>query len=180
MHPTPARRKLIAILLLLTGLVGAAMRWIFAAPSLAHDIGTLLMVMWVPAVGNIIGYLIRRWGPRTPLPPSFGAGQPFVTHAVVELTLDSPHRPRPGDRLVLLVGQEAFSARCVGAAGEADAAHAADAATPCELQFLVPEAALPRFAAHTAFQVLDGHAVVGRGRVLERRDVAGAATTPSH
>jgi hypothetical protein len=177
MRPTPPRRKLIAILLLLTGLVGAAMRWIYAAPSLAHDIGTLLMVMWVPAVGNIIGYLINHWGPRTPLPPSFGAEQPFVTHAVVELTLDqAPHRAQPGERLVLLVGQEAFSARCVGAAGEADPA----AAAPCELQFLVPEAALPCFAAHTPFQVLDGHAIVGKGRVLERRDAAGAATSPSH
>lgn len=52
------------VTLLGLAIVGAAMRYWAPNPSTARDIGTLLMVMWLPAVGNIISFVVRRFRQR--------------------------------------------------------------------------------------------------------------------
>ena len=61
MKATSHRRQLIVATLLALAIVGAGMRWWAGNPSLARDIGTLLLALWLPAVGNIVAFAIRRW-----------------------------------------------------------------------------------------------------------------------
>jgi hypothetical protein len=160
------RRRLIAVLLLCTGFVGAVMRWLTDPHSAAHTMGTMLMVMWVPAVGNMIGFVLNKWRASRFVPPAFGVDAPFVPHARVELTLDTA---LAGARdahlhLVLLVGTEMFSARCLL---RDNTALAAGVPVTLDLQFLAPAAAMPRLARHIVFRVLQGTSVVGQGQVLD-------------
>ena len=83
-----ARRKVIAILLLALAVLGALMRQLAEADSLAHDIGTLLLVMWVPVVGNIVGYFMKKYAPKPRLPAGFTAGAPFTAHVSAGLQFD--------------------------------------------------------------------------------------------
>ncbi|NPC59094.1 hypothetical protein [Caenimonas soli] len=59
-YVTSSRRQLVMATLLGLAIVGAAMRYWAPNPSTARDIGTLLMVMWLPAVGNIIAFAVRQ------------------------------------------------------------------------------------------------------------------------
>ena len=54
MKATSSRRKLIVIVLLALALVGAGMRQWAPNPSLMRDVGTLLLVLWLPVIGNVI------------------------------------------------------------------------------------------------------------------------------
>ena len=63
-YVTSSRRQIIMATLLGLAIVGAAMRYWAPNPSTARDIGTLLMVMWLPAVGNIISFAVRQFHKR--------------------------------------------------------------------------------------------------------------------
>lgn len=63
-YVTSSRRQIVMVTLLGLAIVGAAMRYWAPNPSTARDIGTLLMVMWLPAVGNIISFVVRRFRQR--------------------------------------------------------------------------------------------------------------------
>jgi hypothetical protein len=59
-HVTSSRRQIVMAALIALALVGAAMRYWAADPSLARQIGTLLLVLWLPAVGNLVAFVSAR------------------------------------------------------------------------------------------------------------------------
>ena len=63
-YVTSSRRQIVMATLLGLAIVGAAMRYWAPNPSTARDIGTLLLVMWLPAVGNIISFVVRQFHKR--------------------------------------------------------------------------------------------------------------------
>jgi hypothetical protein len=63
-YVTSTRRQIVMATLLGLAIVGGAVRYWATNPSTARDIGTLLLVMWLPAVGNLISFVIREWHRR--------------------------------------------------------------------------------------------------------------------
>ncbi|MBA3773934.1 MAG: hypothetical protein H0X13_16020 [Ramlibacter sp.] len=61
---TSARRQIIMATLLGLAIVGAVMRYWAPNPSATRDIGTLMLVLWLPAVGNLISFAVREWHRR--------------------------------------------------------------------------------------------------------------------
>lgn len=165
-----ARRQIITVVLLVLALIGGLVRWLAPQPSVARDLGTLLMVLWLPIVGNVIAWLIRRAKTPKQVPPGFAAGAVFVPHARIELVLlktDVPRLSRPiragyfdG---ALVVGSEGFTTRLLV---PADGEPAPGVPCALEAQFLRPELALPKLAAGTRFTLLSGRTVLGTGHVL--------------
>ena len=51
-----SRRETITAILLLFAVGGGLLRWLAPQPSLARDMGSLLLVLWLPIIGNIIAY----------------------------------------------------------------------------------------------------------------------------
>lgn len=172
MTPIQSRRRMIVLILLSLAVVGAVVRQLTDRSSLTHDLGTLLMVMWVPAVGNIIGYFLQKWGPKSRRPPAFAAGSAFVAHRRATLQLDGVP-PCGGAELpcTLLLGSEGYTAR-IRSAFDADATGVRKV---FELEFLAPALALPLFPPGTAFRLLLGGTVAGEGRVLDVAEVAAEA-----
>lgn len=173
MIATPSRRRLIVVILLGFAVAGAAMRHFAAPASLTRDIGTLLMVLWLPVIGSVIGWLIAR-ARRRPVAapaPTFAAGSAFDPHALVELTLRPSQLPSDNTlvtegehRCALVVNNQGFSARWFVAADEVlrrGTAHA------LEVEFLTPSVALPQFPRGAVFRMLVGEAFVADGRVLQ-------------
>lgn len=175
------RRRLIVIILLGLALAGAVLRQLAAPGSTARDVGTLLMLLWLPIIGNIIGWLVARvWRRRqaakaaaaaATTPASFEAGSAFKPHALVELTLRRSTVPAENlplsageHRCALVVDNQGFSARWFVPRDEALQRGQAQA---LQIEFLAPAAALPRFPRDAAFRVLVGESFVGDGRVLQ-------------
>ncbi|MET0541158.1 MAG: hypothetical protein ABWZ88_05330 [Variovorax sp.] len=166
-----ARRQLIVIVLLCLAVGGGVVRY-FAAPSTFRDIATLLMLLWLPVIGNVIAWLVGKWRrPPPPAAPSFGPAADFSPHARVELTLRPAAVPVEDTRIAegehrcsLVIGNDGFSVRWFVAPGDVvrrGQPHALD------IEFLAPAVALPRFQPTAAFRMLVGPAFVGDGRVLE-------------
>ena len=63
-YVTSSRRQIVMVTLLVLAIVGGAVRYWAPNPSTARDIGTLLLVMWLPAVGNLVSFVIREWHRR--------------------------------------------------------------------------------------------------------------------
>jgi len=84
-----SRRKLIVIVLLCLAVGGALLRHFAAQGSMLRDIGTLLMLIWLPVVGNIVGWLMARI--RRPR----GAISPIRS---MRSAAASPPAPNPGRR----------------------------------------------------------------------------------
>ena len=92
------RRKLIVAILLCVAVGGAVVRHYAAPGTTTRDIATLLMVLWVPIIGNVIAWLISKRPRRAPrpvadVPPSFDTLGAFTPHALVELTFRKPAIP---------------------------------------------------------------------------------------
>ena len=166
-HATAARRKLIVALLLVLALLGAAIRLLAPVPSTLRDVGSLMLVLWVPVIGNVIAFLVRQIQiRRSPF------GRPFAADLLVEITPLAPAPPLAppldGDRCTLVVGTEGFSVRLsqplVGwlAAGQLIRVQA---------QFLKPQMALPLLPQDTPFRVVAQDRLVGQGRVLQVLDL---------
>ncbi|MBW0171165.1 MAG: hypothetical protein KXJ61_13175 [Hydrogenophaga sp.] len=165
-----SRRQLATVVMLVLALVGGLVRWLAPQPSVARDLGSLLMVLWLPIVGNIIGWLIQRAKAPRHVLQGFAADAAFEPSARIELTLlaaDTPRESRPiragyfdG---ALVVGSEGFTTRlAVPVDGEPVPE------VPCVLavQFLRPALALARLAPGERFTLLAGRRVLGTGHVL--------------
>jgi len=165
-----ARRQIITVVMLVLALIGGLVRWFAPQPSLARDLGSVLMVLWLPIVGNIIAWLIQRAKTPKHLPQGFAAGTVFEPNARIELTLlaaDTPVLSRPiragyfdGS---LVVGSEGFTTRLAVPSGGEPVPE-----VPCtlEVQFLRPELALAQLTAGTKFALLSGRTLLGTGYVL--------------
>lgn len=147
-------------------------------PSLGRDIGTLLLVLWIPVIGNVVAFVRNLLWPQPAR--DFPPGSAFVGHLLVKLTPIAPHLRAPAGPLspdehgfALVLGKEGFSARLPLplvvwlAQGETQTV---------ELELLRPALALPRLPATAAFRVLAGQSFVGDGRVVE---VLGARPSPA-
>lgn len=184
-----ARRKLIVIILLTVAVAGAVLRHYAPTGSTARDVGTLMLLLWVPIIGNVLGWLIARvWRRRaaakavrlaaaTPVTAAFGPASTFQPHARVEFTLrparlPAENTPIPAGehRCALVIDDQGYSARWF-----------VDAAAPplrrgqpraMQVEFLTPMLALPQFRPGAAFRMLVDDAFVGDGRVLGDDDGA--------
>ena len=170
-----ARRKLIVIVLLCIAVCGAVLRHFADRGSTLRDFGTLLMLLWLPIIGNVIAWLVSKRPRRAPraaavAPPSFDTAGAFTPHARVALTFRKPGLPSqdvpiaPGEyRCALVVDKEGFSARWVVPPGEA-----LERGKPAvlDVEFLSPAVAQPKFAQGAQFRVLIGEAFIADGRVL--------------
>ncbi|MDZ4399613.1 hypothetical protein [Hydrogenophaga sp.] len=164
------RRQIMAMAMLALALIGGLVRWFAPQPSMARDVGSLLMVLWLPIVGNIIGWLMQRArAPKHQL-QGFAAGTPFESHARIELILlaaDTPRLSRPiragffdG---ALVVGSEGFTTRLLV---PADAEPVPEVPCTLNVQFLRPELALAQLTPGSKFALLAGRTVLGTGSVL--------------
>lgn len=168
---TSLRRQIIVGALFGLALIGGAVRYYAPNPSLTRDMGNLLLVLWVPAIGNVIAFVVRQVRERTASTPAFAAGQRFAPQLSVELTPLAPGLRTGLDRLdprqdhcMLVLGTDGFTARISRPlAGWLSQGQA----QTLQLEFLRPALALPRFAAGARFRILTGTTVVGEGRVLE-------------
>lgn len=165
-----ARRELITVLLLAFALIGSLVRWFAPQPSVARDLGSLLMVLWLPIIGNIIGWLIQRAKRPKQLPPGFAPATPFEPHARIELRLLPAETPRLSRPIragyfdaALVVGSEGFTTRL---AVPADGEPVPEMPCTLQVQFLRPELALPQLPPGTRFALLAGRTVLGSGQVL--------------
>lgn len=156
--------------MLALALLGGVVRWLAPQPSLARDLGTLLLVLWLPIVGNIIGWLIQRAKTPKQGPPGLAFGPTFEPSARIELTLlpaATPRQSRPiraGYFLgALAVDSQAFTVRL---AVPADAEPRPEVPCTLEVQFLRPELALAVLTPHTRFALLSGRTLLGTGHVL--------------
>jgi hypothetical protein len=169
------RRKVIVAVLLCVAVGGAIVRHYATPGTTTRDIATLLMVLWVPIIGNVIAWLIGkrpRRAPRSPAaaPPGFDTAAAFAPHARVELVFRKPALPSqdvpiaPGEYLCALVlDKEGFSARWIVPPGES-----LERGKPAvlDIEYLSPALAQPRLPQGTAFRVLVGDSFVADGRVL--------------
>ncbi len=173
------RRKLIVILLLCVAVAGALLRHFAPKGSITHDVGTLLMVMWVPIIGNVIAWLVGRFARRSGAPAQpqdFDAREAFTAHAMVELTLRPAAVPaqdlpiQAGEyRAAFVLDTDGFSARWFVQPGEVPRRGVPHAFA---VEFLAPALAAPRFPRDAVFRVLVDDAFVADGKVLEALPVA--------
>ena len=172
MKATTESPRLISGALLALALVGAAIRQSAPNPSLARDLGNLMLVLWIPIIGNVVGWVIQklRLGPRPP--PDFPPRSIFVPHLQTELVpLDAKLleklRPIAPDerRCALVVGKHAVTVRLPVPLLAWLGTHRMQS---MPVQFLRPDLAFPRFPPGTAFRVLAGSSIIGEGRVLQQ------------
>lgn len=163
LHATSSRRKLVVAILLVLALAGGAIRLLAPNPSTLRDIGSLMLVLWVPVIGNVIAFLVHRIKiRRTPF------DDPFAPELLVELSpLAPPPRlaqPLAGEGCALVVGTEGFTVRLSQPlAGWLERGKPVQV----EAQFLKPQMALALFPADTTFRVVAHQQLVGQGRVLQ-------------
>jgi hypothetical protein len=164
-HVTSSRRQIVMAALIALALVGAAMRYWAADPSVARQIGTLLLVLWLPAVGNLVAFVIRTLPARARRPTGFGAARAFTPQLIVRISpLEAGASPAPDEsRFTLVVGSEGFTARTAVPLSQV----LAGTGTPPEvlLELLRPKLALPRLPPGTRFHLLVGQVAVAEGTV---------------
>jgi hypothetical protein len=176
---TPARRRLVMIVLLLMAASGGVIRHFAANPSTLRDIGTLLLVLWLPAVGNLVAYLIRKIPRRPPPVTTFAAAfAPQLQVRLQAVDVDAQARAAldSGQRLcTLVVGRRGFTAR-----GEQPVARmlATAPAEAQELELLHPGAALGELQPGTGFHLLVGRTAVATGSVLAAVDLRQPSSAP--
>ena len=107
------RRQIVMAVLLGLAAAGAAIRYWADNPSLARDIGTLLLVLWLPAVGNLVAFAVRKLVPRLRRARNFEENRPFKAQLRAEIVPHQPAQPaEAGTRdCVLVIGHEGFRAR---------------------------------------------------------------------
>jgi hypothetical protein len=166
---TPSRRRLAMIALLLLAVAGGFIRAYAPDPSTLRDVGTLLLVLWLPAVGNLVAYLLKKVPRSAPPATRFPAGKAFTPQLDVQLQATDV----PGDLLAgldpderqctVLVGRSGFTARLGEPLGQLLASPGSQALA---LELLHPAVALPRLAPGTDFHLLAGTTAVAKGTVL--------------
>ncbi len=161
-----SRRVLIVAIMLVVAVGGALLRHFSVPQSTSYYVGTMLMVMWVPIVGNIIAFVVR----KIPLPTRKAEAPPVPVsddpHVVVDIRLSPGHTLQPGDRgevaCLFVIGTEGYSVRIPGPQDGTDL-RAESLTSPA--QFLSPAAALPKFPIGTRFRLVQGQTAVGTGHV---------------
>ena len=166
-----SRRQIITTVLLLFAVGGGLLRWLAPQPSLARDMGSLLLVLWLPIIGNIIAWVVAQAHKPKNAPPGFAPDSPFTPSAHITLTLlaaEVPSQSRPIRaglfNCMVVVGHEAFSARL---RVPPHAEPVPEVAQPLEVEFLRPEVALPKLKPGTDFTLLSGRTLLGRGQVQQ-------------
>ena len=180
-----SRRKLIVIVLLFIAVGGALIRHFVPPPSTLRDIGTLMLLLWIPVIGNVVAWLFgkvrvarqaakaaRSTAPVQPAPPAVPtASGVFAADLIVEFTLRPAAIPAEDlpiaegeHQCAFVVGNEGFSARWRVPEGKS---FYRGTAQTLEAQFLSPTLALPKFKSGTGFRMLIGDAFIGDGRVRE-------------
>ena len=166
---TPSRRRWAMIALLALALAGFVIRNFATDPSTLRDIGTLLLVLWLPLVGNLVAFFVRKIPRRAPPATEFDEDAPFEAHLRVSI---EPAAPPDGAvapldpalrHCTVLVARSGFTAR---AALPLAAALQGTGERSLPLQLLHPAIALPRLPAGTEVHILAGRTAVARGRVL--------------
>ncbi len=169
-----ARRRLIVILLLCTAAVAAVVRHFATPGTTLRDLSTLMMVLWLPVIGSIVGWCygkLRRAPPPPAVLPAFAPGRPFEAHALVEFTLrpavvpvDDVPLPPGEQQCVFVVENQGFLTRWLVA--PEDVFRRGQART-VQVEFLSPRVALPHLPPQAAFRMLVGEAFVGDGHVVQ-------------
>lgn len=157
------------VALLLLAAAGGLVRTFAPDPSTWRDVGTLLLVLWLPAVGNLVAYLLKKIPRRTAPARRFPSDRAFRPQLQVRLQWMQPGpelRPasEPAERLyTVLVGRSGFTARLGHAQGQPlEGPGSQDVA----VEFLHPAVALRQLAPGTAFHLLHGTTAVAQGTVV--------------
>ena len=167
---TPLRRRLVMVVLLGLACAGGVIRHRAPDPSTLRDVGTLLLVLWLPAVGNLVAYLMRKIPARRPRPTAFLPGARFS--AQLQTRIDSVSAPADWlatldpleQRCTILVGQSAFTVRSAVPLAQWHP----NAPQTLALECLVPSAALRELVPGTPFHLLIGTTPVAQGSVVEQ------------
>jgi hypothetical protein len=166
-YVSSSRRQIVMAILLALAVVGGAMRHWATNPSLARDIGTLLLVLWLPAVGNLVAFGVRQWHLRARRRKEFDTARGFSPQLVVRITplaaAGAISAPDPR-RCTVAIGKEGFTARTEAPLPLLLGETGSPRELPLEL--LRPGLALPRLQAGTPFQLLAGNVAVADGTVL--------------
>ena len=165
---TSSSRRVVMSVLLALAIGGGVLRYFAPNPSTLRDVGTLLLVLWLPAVGNLVGYLLRKIPRRARPATEFPPGAAFVPQlrASIEATAEpSALAALRADerRCTILVGRRGFTAR-VGA--PLARTLGAKGAQEVALELLHPAVALPHLSPGTDFHLLVGATAVAAGRVI--------------
>ncbi|MCA0214494.1 MAG: hypothetical protein LCH79_15120 [Proteobacteria bacterium] len=161
-----SRRVAMAVLLGLA-VLGGVIRYTAPNPSTLRDVGTLLLVLWVPAIGQLIGFLARKIPYSAPPPNEFAPASPFTPHLQADVTplpLPGGLPPlAPGEqRCTVIVGRRGFTARLAQPVTQWWAAGGTQRAA---IELLRPELARPHLAPGTGFHILAGTTAIARGEV---------------
>lgn len=166
---TPSRRRMAMAVMLLLALSGGVIRKYAPNPSTLRDVGTLLLVMWLPAVGNLIGYLMRKIPRKAPPVTDFAVGSVFapqlqvqVEAAALPAELVEALDPAAG-LCTVLVGRHGFTARLAQPVVQA---FATAGPQTLALELLHPAVALPKLPAGTDFHLVVGTTGIAKGRVV--------------
>ena len=170
-YVTSSRRQVVMALLLSLAVIGGVIRYVAPPSSVSHDMGTLLLVLWVPAIGNVVAFVVQRAqvARHQSGPAAFGEGTQFTAQVVVALepyddALQRAQAMAPGERLcTVIVGSDGFTARAprsllleLGDGGEVP------------LEFMRPALALPKLAPGTRIVLAAGTTAVAEGQVLRQ------------
>jgi hypothetical protein len=165
---TSSRRRIVMATLLALAASGGVIRHYAPNPSTLRDVGTLLLVLWLPAVGNLIAYFAGKIPRSAPPITDFGADTPFA--AQLEVRVDTaaaaPELLRAIDlqeqRCTLLVARHGFTARSRAPLAPTLTQQGPQALS---LQLLHPQVALPKLTPGTEFHLLVGTAGLAKGTV---------------
>lgn len=147
---------------------GLVIRYFAPDPSMLRDFGTLLMVMWLPAVGNFAAYLIGKIPRPPPRVVEFTRGAAFEPH--LQVRLEATQLP-PGtvasfhatdDRCTIVLGKQGFLGRLDGPVVQALLRPGESVA---QLELLHPHVALAQLPPGTQFHLLFETKPVAKGRV---------------
>ena len=164
---TSSRRRLVMGVLLLLAAAGGVIRQQAPDPSVLRDIGTLLLVLWLPAVGNLVAYFVKKIPASKPPPMAFEPGAPFTPQ--LQARIDTVPLPAgwlealdPTQQLcTVIVGRRGFTVRTQAPLAQ----WLKDAPPTLALECLVPSTSLRELVPGTAFHLVVGTTAVARGVV---------------
>ena len=168
---TPYRRRLAMAVLLLLAASGGVIRHFAPNPSVLRDIGTLLLVLWLPAIGNLIAFFVARIPRKAPPRTEFEAGAAFSPQLAAEIEAASVAAevwsalPPDQRQCTILVGRHGFTARLAEPLRQA---FSRSGQQTLALELLHPAVALPKLPAGTAFHLLAGTTGIATGRVVRQ------------
>ena len=163
---TSSSRQVVMAVLLTLATAGGVIRYFAPNPSVLRDVGTLLLVLWLPAVGNLVAFFIRKIPRKPPPATDFAPGAAFRPQLQVRVdALPLPDALEEHERrCTLLVGRQGFTVRFAQPVRQA-LAQAGAQVLPLEL--LHPKAGLPKLKDGMEFHLLAGTTAIAKGRITE-------------